>query len=198
MRADAVRTRRALLDAAHRAFAECGTAVSVAEIAQRAGIGKGTVFRHFATKDDLVAAIVGGMIDELVAAAGGLAGEADPFAALARFMAAGVELHVRNRSFCDVVASGGSLEQPGVRDGLARLYTTADQLTERARRQGLVREDLTGRDVMQLVSGVHHAAAPLLGADPEAWRRYLSLVLDGIRAGARDHTAPTPAGGSDG
>jgi AcrR family transcriptional regulator len=196
LRADAVRTRRALLAAAHQAFAEQGTAASVADIAQRAGIGKGTVFRHFATKDDLVGAIVAGMIEDLVAAAGDVEDENDPWAALTRFMEAGVELHVRNRSFCDVAASGDSLGQPGVHEALTRLYATADTLAQRARRQGTVREDLTGRDVMHLVSGVHHAAAPLLGTEPDTWRRYLSYVLDGIRPRTPERPATAPGEGA--
>ncbi|MEV8610379.1 helix-turn-helix domain-containing protein [Amycolatopsis sp. NPDC051373] len=63
MRADAVRTRKALVAAAAEVFARSGADATVAEIAARAGIGKGTVFRHFPTKDDLLAAIVGDAVD---------------------------------------------------------------------------------------------------------------------------------------
>lgn len=71
MRADAVRTRKALLKAAAEVFAEHGAEASVAQIAVRAGIGKGTVFRHFPTKEDLFAAIISEEIDGLVAVAAG-------------------------------------------------------------------------------------------------------------------------------
>src|SRR3982074_532151 len=91
-RADAVRNRHLLLSAASEAFAEQGTDVSIAEIAQRAGIGKGTVFRHFATKEDLIAVIMGEMIDSLVTVGLGLSDAADPAAALLQFMTTAIEL----------------------------------------------------------------------------------------------------------
>src|SRR5256885_15577579 len=91
MRADAGRTRKALLDAAAEMFAVQGAEVSVAEIADRAGIGKGTVFRHFATKEDLIAAIVGDLLDDLVAAAAARRDAGDPTAALRGVMVYGAD-----------------------------------------------------------------------------------------------------------
>ncbi|WP_261570930.1 TetR/AcrR family transcriptional regulator [Frankia gtarii] len=78
LRADAARNRRLLLDTAAATFAECGTEVSIAEIARRAGTGKGTVFRHFANKDELIAAIVCDQLDRLSAAGTALLEAVDP------------------------------------------------------------------------------------------------------------------------
>ncbi|MBP2705523.1 TetR/AcrR family transcriptional regulator [Microbispora sp. RL4-1S] len=180
-RADALRNRRLLLGAAADVFAEYGTEASVTQIAQRAGIGKGTVFRHFPTKEDLLAAIVGELLDALVDTGVALSDADDPEAALLAFMTAGVELQVKDRAFCEVVGRP-SLRHPDVQAGIERLCEVAETLTDRARRQGTVRQDITGRDIVLLVGGVHQTAAPAMDADPELWRRYLGLVFDGIRA----------------
>ncbi|WP_327588406.1 TetR/AcrR family transcriptional regulator [Nonomuraea sp. NBC_00507] len=178
-RSDAVRNRRLLLDAAAEAFAECGAEVSIGEIAQRAGVGKGTVFRHFSSKEDLLAAIMLGMLDELVDTATALLTADDPGLALREFMTAGVETFVRDRAFCEVIGRP-SLQNVQVRDAIDRLCEAAEALTDRARQQGVVRPDLTGTDVALLLAGIQHTAAPLLTTEPQAWRRYLELILDGI------------------
>jgi AcrR family transcriptional regulator len=192
-RSDAVRNRRLLLDAAAEAFAEQGTEVSIAEIAQRAGIGKGTVFRHFASKEDLIAAIMGELLDSLVAAGVGLSDATDPAAALLEFMTTAIGLLAKDRGFCEVVGRP-SLQHPDVLAGIDRLCEVVETLTDRARRQGLVRQDITGQDIVLLLGGVHQTAAPLMGAEPQLWRRYLGLVFDGIRAQtARPLPHPPPS-----
>ncbi|ONI92756.1 hypothetical protein ALI22I_01995 [Saccharothrix sp. ALI-22-I] len=174
MRADALRTRKRLLDAAAEMFAEHGAEVSVAEIAERAGIGKGTVFRHFATKEDLIAAIVGGLLDDLIAAAVARCGATDPTAALREFMTYGVDRLADNQALCDVAS--GSVRHPDVQAGVARLGEAAQALVDRA----CVRADVTGRDVVLLMTGVYQAAAPLRDVEPELWRRYLGLLFVGL------------------
>ena len=206
-RSDAVRNRRLLLDAASKAFAEHGVEVSIGEIAQWAGVGKGTVFRHFSSKADLLAAIMLGMLDELEGTATALLEADDPGRALRDFMAAGVEIFVRDRAFCEVVGRP-SLQSEQVREAIHRLSDVAEQLTSRARDEGAVRPDVTGTDVVLLLSGIQHTAAPLLVTEPQAWRRYLELALDGITAETRRPlpyppprrlplTSPTPGPASD-
>jgi AcrR family transcriptional regulator len=187
-RADAVRNRQLLLSAAAEAFAEQGTEVSIAEIAQRAGVGKGTVFRHFPTKEDLIAAIMGEIIDSLITTGMGLSDAADPAAALLEFMSRGIELLARDRALCEIVGRP-SLQQPAVRAGIDRLCEVVEMLTDRARRQGLIRQDITGQDIVLLLAGVHQTAAPLADTQPQLWRRYLALTFDGIRT---QHPQPLP------
>jgi AcrR family transcriptional regulator len=187
-RTDALRNRQVLLTVAAQAFAEQGTEVAVAEIAQRAGIAKGTVFRHFPAKEDLIAAIMGELIDELVTAALELAHSPDPAAALLEFMTRGVERLAGNRGLYEVVGRP-SLQQASVQAGIEHLCEVVEALTDRARRQGAIREDITGADIVLLLAGVHQTAAPVAHARPQLWRRYLALVFDGIRA--RD-TPPLP------
>lgn len=179
-RADMVRNRRLLLEAATAAFAEQGVDVPIGEIAQRAGLAKGTVFRHFPSKEDLLAAIMLQMLDQLIHSADRLARADDAAAALGEFMADGVEVLAADRAFCEVIGRP-SLQHAGVRDAINRLCVAAEALTARAREQGAVRGDITGTDVVLLLGGIHQTAAPLLAAEPQAWRRYLELALDGLR-----------------
>ncbi|MCW2932607.1 MAG: TetR/AcrR family transcriptional regulator [Actinomycetia bacterium] len=180
-RTDAQRNRQLLLAAAAQAFAERGTDVTVAEIAHRAGIAKGTVFRHFSAKEDLIAAIMGEIIDDLVATAVGLSKAADPASALLEFMTHGVERLAGNRGLCEVVGRP-SLQQASVRAGIDHLCEVVEALVDRARRQGAIREEISGADIVLLLAGVHQTAAPVAHAEPQLWRRYLALVFDGIRA----------------
>jgi AcrR family transcriptional regulator len=191
MRADAVRNRRLLLDAAAAEFAEHGTGVSIAQIAMRAGIGKGTVFRHFATKEQLLAAIFGDQLDGLAAKGETLLESAEPGAALLAFMAGGVELQASDRSFCAAVTADTRTD-PHVRAAGDRLVAAADALTARAARAGAIRDDVTGYDVVLLINAVSQATAPLGDAVPGLWRRYLSMVFDGLRPEAA-HPLPVPA-----
>jgi len=185
-RSDALRNRQRLLSAAAEAFAEQGTEVTIAEIAQRAGVGKGTVFRHFPTKDDLIAAIMDELIGGLVANGRKLIDAADPAAALLEFMTTGIELLAADRGLCEVIGRP-SLQQAAVQGGINHLCDVVEALTDRARRQGVIRSDITGQDVVLLLAGVRQTTAPLAATQPQLWRRYLALVFDGMRA--RD--APT-------
>ncbi|WP_367124190.1 TetR/AcrR family transcriptional regulator [Streptomyces phytohabitans] len=177
-RVDAVRNRAALLAAAEAEFAERGTDASIAGIAQRAGVAKGTVFRHFATKDDLVAAVASDRFARLEAVARRLAESPDPGAALREFTSATAEVlqqqgltFLRAASECSPVVAGS-------RD---RLLASADVLVERARRDGIVRADVTGADVLLLTCATVHTAAAGPGPAPDLWRRYLTIVVDGLR-----------------
>ncbi len=170
LRSDAVRTRKLLVRAASEAFAEHGSAVSVSQIAERAGIGKGTVFRHFATKEDLLAAIVYENMFLLVATGERLTQAEDPADGLRQFMTAAVELQVNDRSFCQV-AHGEARDHPEVRKGQQMLDAVTETLTD-------------------LMSGIYQTASPLLETQPQLWRRYLRLVFDGMQA----RTAPNLPG----
>jgi AcrR family transcriptional regulator len=183
-RSDAVRNPQLLLEAAARTFAERGVEVPIGEIAQCASVGKGTVFSHFSSKADLLAAIMLGMLDELESTGAALLEADDPARALRDFRAAGVEIFVRDRAFCEVIGRP-SLRSEQVREAIHRLRDVAEELTARARHQGVVRPDVTGTDVVLLLSGIQHTAAPLLVTQPQAWRRYLELPLDGITADTR-------------
>ncbi|MFJ4850429.1 MULTISPECIES: TetR/AcrR family transcriptional regulator [unclassified Streptomyces] len=196
MRSDAVRTRKLLVGAASKAFAERGAEVSVAEIAGLAGIGKGTVFRHFPTKGDLLAAIVSEKMHALAATGERLTQAADPGPALCEFMSAAIELQVEDRAFCQVV-DGVARDHAEVRRSQERVAAVTDALTDRARRDGAVRPDITGQDVMLMMSGIPQTTSRLHASQPHLWRRYLRLVFDGMRAtGVPPLPGPPPGTGS--
>ncbi|MFD7439718.1 TetR/AcrR family transcriptional regulator [Streptomyces sp. NPDC059861] len=189
-RADMVRNRRLLLAAATSAFAERGMEVSMGEIAQRAGVAKGTVFRHFASKEDLLAAIMLQVIDQLLDTADRLKSADDAGEALREFMTAGVETLAADRAFCEVIGRP-SLQHAEVRDAIDRLCAIVETLTVRAQDRGAIRCDITGTDIVLLLGGIHQTAEPLLAAQPQAWRRYLELAFDGLFA-ADARTLPHP------
>ncbi|NUT99679.1 MAG: TetR/AcrR family transcriptional regulator [Saccharothrix sp.] len=186
-RADAVRNRALLLAAAAAEFAEHGFEASVADIARRAGVGKGTVFRHFPTKDDLVAAIVLDRITRLTATAEELAA-ADPGAALLEFLTTAA----RERQQLDLSFLQGQegAEVAAARDGLFRAI---DALVGRAREHGVVRADVTGTDVVLLMCVPNDAVRHLPDPPPDLWQRYLAIIFDGLRPeGAHPLPQPPP------
>ncbi|MCP2327556.1 AcrR family transcriptional regulator [Hamadaea flava] len=194
LRADAARNRRELLRAAAEEFREHGIGASIADIARRAGIGKGTVFRHFATKEQLLAAIVIDRLDTLSELGESLAGAADAEAALHEFLAASVEQQQdQNISFL-YAASPDVLATADVTRARQRMFDSVYALVERAKRQGAIRADVTGPDVVLLMCAPGHVAEPLAQQSPQLWRRYLAVLLDGLRPeGARDLPHPPPA-----
>lgn len=190
LRADAARNRAALLAAAADEFAERGMDASVADIARRAGVGKGTVFRHFPTKDDLIAAIVLDRVDELTTAGQRLLDAEDPGAALLEFMT--VAAHQRQQRDLSFLHGAGDVD-PAVATARERMYRTVHDLVDRARGHGALRADITGTDVILLMCAPNYVAGYAPGASPDLWRRYLGILFDGLRPqGAHPLPEPPP------
>jgi AcrR family transcriptional regulator len=193
LRADAERNRKRLLDAAAEVFAERGLEASTAEIARRAGVGQGTVFRRFPTKDDLVAAIV---VDRLVAIAErarSLAADPPPDGAVLAFMAELASMHVRDRGLIEAVNGTRALADPAVHDAHGELMDVLEDLVKADREAGHVRDDLGAFDVMALSKAVASACEP--GIASAGWKRYLAVVAAGLRPSAEKlpGRAPTRA-----
>lgn len=190
LRADAARNRELLLAAAEAEFAERGLAASVADIAHRAGVAKGTVFRHFATKEDLIAAIVGGHVAALVAAARRLADSSDPGAALYAFLTvAADQRRQHDLTFLQSVSKGDA----GVTGLVDELLGCIGSLVDRARESGAIRSDITGTDVFLLMCAPIHVVDNLPDPAPDLWQRYLAIIFDGLRPeGAHRLPQPSP------
>lgn len=190
LRADAARNRKALLAVAADEFAERGPDTSVADIARRAGVGKGTVFRHFASKDDLIAEIVLDRITELNAVGERLLAAADPGAALLEFLT--VAARQRQQRDLSFLQEAGELRADVV-ECRTRLYEIVAALVDRARAHGAVRDDVTGTDVVLLMCAPNHVTSYLPDASPDLWQRYLAIIFDGLRpAGAHPLPQPPP------
>ncbi|WP_194912931.1 TetR/AcrR family transcriptional regulator [Catenulispora rubra] len=189
LRADAARNRALLLTAAADEFAEHGLEASVADIARRAGVGKGTVFRHFPTKDDLIAAIVLDRVEDLRAVGERLLTAEDPGAALLEFLiAAGHQRQQRDLSF---LMAAGELK-PEVKQAQAALFQAIEDLVARARAAGAVRPDVTGTDVFLLMCAPNYVSGYVPDAPPDLWRRYLAIIFDGLRPEGA-HALPQPS-----
>ncbi|HEY4460731.1 MAG TPA: helix-turn-helix domain-containing protein [Pseudonocardiaceae bacterium] len=190
LRADAARNRALLLAAAAEEFAERGLDASVADIARRAGVGKGTVFRHFPTKDDLIAAIVLDRMTLLTAVGERLTGAEDAGGALLEFFT----VAARQRQELDLSFLQGAEElSPDVTQAQARLVQVIDTLVDRARERGAVRSDITGTDATLLMCAANEITRHLRDASPDLWQRYLAIIFDGLRPeGAHPLPHPPP------
>ncbi|MYR39977.1 TetR family transcriptional regulator [Streptomyces sp. SID4944] len=192
LRTDAARNREQLLAAAEEEFRERGPSASVAAIARRAGVAKGTVFRHFATKEDLITAIVAGHLDVLVAEAERLAAATDAGQALFDFLTVAADQRQQHDVDFLWTLSEGDTEVNALRD---RLHAGIETLVAQARIAGAIRSDVTSTDVFLLMCAPVHVVANLTAPPPELWKRYLSIIFDGLRpqgATPLPHPAPAP------
>lgn len=184
LRADAERNHRKLLDAAIEVFAERGLDASVAEIARCAGVGQGTAFRHFPTKEHLVAAVTLDAMDRLLATAVALRDEEDAVEALRTFLRTGAEMQSRSRGLKEAVASAGMLDDEIVARCHDQLLDNAAVLLSRAQEQGGIRDDIRAEDIPSIICAISFAAASLGTPRPDLWERYFDIVFDGLRSDA--------------
>lgn len=181
LRADARRNRRKVLAAASAAFAEMGLDAQIEDIARRASVGVGTVYRHFPTKDVLVAALAIEHFERLADIVEECAREGEPWDAMAAGIWRCAETTVGDIALCEIL--GG---QPGVLDAAAvgkrRLEAAIEKLIDAARAQGTIRADATLQDVGTIMCGFGHIAAAQRTGNALDWRRYVTIALDGLRA----------------
>jgi AcrR family transcriptional regulator len=170
LRADARRNLERVLDAATEAFAASGPDASIDEIARLAGVGHGTVFRRFPTKDDLMLAVIERHVAEMRALAEEALASDDPGEAFFDFVQQVAELNMVTPGLHRCVVHCGG------KPGAAELEQLVERIVSRAQRAGAVRRDVKPADVQLLVRSA------LTSAPPGQWRRYLEVVLDGLRA----------------
>jgi AcrR family transcriptional regulator len=178
MRADARRNRERLLAAAERVFTEKGVTASTEDVARAAGVGVGTVFRHFPTKEQLLEAVYQARLARLAALADRLAGSPDAGTAFAEFFTTTVEEAATKNALIEALARAGIRTDPGeagqaVRRALSVLLT-------RAQAARAVRSDVGLPDLVGLLVGTSRGVEHL-SADPESRRRVIRIVLDGLR-----------------
>ncbi len=179
LRKDAARNHAALLEAAKAAFAADGIDVPVEEIARRAGVGVGTVYRHFPTKDDLVHAIVEQRLTEFDRCAGEALGTADP---VRSFFEQAVAIQARDRAFKEVVSA--RLRTHAVSPARKRLLRTLRLLVRHAQAAGTTRDDVTAQDLVLLLVATGRLVEVTEEGTPGLWRRYVGLLLDGLAPAA--------------
>ena len=182
-RVDARRNRARLLAAARELLASDGVDVPVREIARRAGVGVGTLYRHFPRRDDLVDAVLEGAFEEYVALAEDALTEADAWTGFTRFVEQVLVLHAQNRGLKEVVQTGahGREHAAAMRRRIAPLVA---RLVERAQTDGPLRRDFTPQDVALVFWGADRVIELADDVAPEVWRRQLGFVFDGLRSTA--------------
>ena len=186
LRADAQRNYAKLLDAASVAFIEHGADdVSLEEIARRAGVGIGTLYRHFPTRQALLEAVYRDQVELLRARAEELLDTASPADAFAAWMRALAAFSSTKRSLTSAMLTTLGKNSEVVSSCSLVIRTAAETLLARAQQAGAIRPDVTAIDVIRLVHGIT-IATERMPTDPAQADRMLAFVLDGLR--------PQPAG----
>jgi AcrR family transcriptional regulator len=189
LRRDAQRNRDSILAAARVLLARDGVDASVEEITREAGVGMGTLYRHFPTKADLVDAVLEDSFAEIVKAAENAAACEDGWTGFAGFLERTLAQHAANWGLKDVLASTeqGRERAEAMR---ARLRPLLQQVIARAQEQGTLRADFAAEDMPVLFWASGRVLEVTKNAAPDYWRRYLGFVLDGLRA---ESATPLPA-----
>jgi AcrR family transcriptional regulator len=177
MRADARRNYERLLDAARKVFADQGGGASMEAIAKQAGVGVGTLYRHFPRRIDVVEAVYRDDVDALVGSAEGGAADLDPWEALAAWLRAYVDYARAKRTFLNELHEAFE-KNPDLKSvSRERISASCDRVLATAQQAGAARTDIDGADLMQLVSQM--CTSPTL--TPDQGQRLLAVILDGLR-----------------
>ena len=183
LRADARRNRARVLEAARVAFAAEGASVPLDEIARRAGVGAGTVYRHFPTKEALFEAVVRDRLRRLTEEGRALSADADPGEALFRFIERLITEAAWKRDLIDALNGAGVDITAALASVVGELRAETGRLLARAQQAGAVRDDIDISDLMALLSGMIQATQPRPGRSIEP-RRAIAVLCDGLRAPA--------------
>jgi AcrR family transcriptional regulator len=186
LRADARRNRERIVQAARELFAECGPDAQMDDLAARAGVGVGTVYRHFPTKE----AVMGELLRqkfELFLSLGrqALEREGEPFEVFADMLRHNAEAMAGDVATQRAVAMGGLALSPEAEAARDQLMAVGRELIARAHAAGTLRPDFTIEDVPTIMCGV----SATMGDPRFDWRRHLEMLIDGLRA-----RGPVPAG----
>jgi AcrR family transcriptional regulator len=180
-RADARRNRALVLEAARAVFAERGLEAQMDDIAQKAELGVGTVYRHYPTKEALVEALADDHFRRLAESARAALEEEDPWDGFCGFMRRSSEVQANDLALAEVMG-----EQPDAMcraaERRADLHEAVAELVARAQQAGKLRRDVLPADVPMLMCGVGRATRVGSRGPTMSWQRYLAIVLEGLRA----------------
>lgn len=192
LRRDAMRNRERIIAAARELFTERGLDVSLDEIARHAGVGVGTVYRRFADKDELVRTLFTDRVEDAARIAENALAEPDPWLALVTFLEHWVSVMASDAGLRQLLMYSGD-HGGGDLCGYARrrFAPLVGALVRRAQAAGQVRADFDTTDVPFITLMLTTAAGYAKDSRPEIWRRYLTLLIDGMRV-LRDDVTPLP------
>jgi AcrR family transcriptional regulator len=192
LRRDAERNRQRILLAARAAFAERGLEVTLDEIAQRAGVGVGTVYRRYSNKDELIDELYEDIVAEIAAVAEAELAQDDPWKGLAGFLEQSLAMQASNRALKEIMPGGSNRGRERVARARERVAPLASELFERAKQSGRLRPDVTESDIATIHMMLGAVIDSTRTTEPDAWRRYLGIVLDGLRTRRNAPTDLTP------
>jgi AcrR family transcriptional regulator len=179
-RADAARNREKVTAAARKVFAEQGIDAEMSAIAKRAGVGVGTVYRHFPTKADLLGALRLEHFERLADIVEGVEHEElEPWESVEQLIWRCAEYTAEDTAMSEVLSQAPI--QPGTMPTVDRLRAATGRLVERAAAAGAIRADATVDDVPMVMCAFGRVAAVQRNGGAVDWRRYLTIVLDGLR-----------------
>lgn len=178
-RADARRNLNALIDAARAVFATSGVDAPIRDIAQKAGVGVGTLYRHFPQRSDLIVAVFRKEVDGCAAAADTIAAECPPDQALERWLDRFIEFVAAKRGLSSALHSGDPAYEPLPAYLMGRLAPAASRLLEAAATAGKVRADVNAADFLMAIAQL--CTPDGKGGITDESRRMVALLLDGLR-----------------
>lgn len=190
LRADARRNRQAVVEAAKQLFAEQGLDAQIPDLARQAGVGVGTVYRHFPTKDQLIVAIAAEHFERIAAKAREKLESADPWDGLCDFIRFSVQIQADDRGLCEVMGYRPDVIETAAR--AAGLVELSEELVRRAQESGQLRPDVEWQDIPMIICGLGHETHG--GPPPSAgrWPRLVEIILDGLRAPGCAPLPPPP------
>lgn len=180
LRADARRNRQAVIDAAKQLFAEKGLDAQMPDVASVANVGVGTVYRHFPTKDQLIAAIATAHFDRIAERAREDLESADAWDGLCDFIRFSVQIQADDRGLCEVMGSRPDVIEDAAQ--AAGLVELAEALVTRAQRSGQLRSDIDWQDIPMIVCGLGHVTQGNPPPSAGRWPRLVEIIIDGLRA----------------
>jgi AcrR family transcriptional regulator len=188
-RADKARNRARILAAASAAFAERGIETQMDDVAARAGLGVGTLYRHFATKEALMVALLERKFEQILEVTRrGIAREdGEPFEVFADVLREGAEVTAADAAAQDALMRVGGAIWSDVESIQLELRAATQVLMDRAQAAGTMRSDISAADISMIMCGL----SATMSVGEWDWRRYLELALDGLRAGAQRPVAAT-------
>jgi AcrR family transcriptional regulator len=178
LRADAARNRARVLEVAYQTFAEEGLSVPIDEIARRAGVGAGTVYRHFPTKEALFEAIATSRLQHLIDHASALSVSSEPGEAFFAYLTMLVEEGKTDQGLVDALAGIGFDLAAAIPDAERQFMALLEELLTRAQQAGAVRSDVEVKDVKALMIGCQ--AMQRYSDDPGTAKRTFAVVRDGL------------------
>jgi AcrR family transcriptional regulator len=180
LRADARRNRQAVIDSARKLFADQGLDAQMPDVAKAAKVGVGTVYRHFPTKDDLIAALVGERFERLAQRAREDLELDDAWEGISNFIRFSAQIQAADRGLCEVMGSRPELmDAAAIAAGLPEL---CERLVKRAQRSGELRRDLDWEDIPMIACGLGRITQATMGPATGRWPRLVEIILDGLRA----------------